>query len=115
MRILAVTFSVALAALGTTQTLAAETDALKPGKELAFSPDKGNCLACHVMDDAETGGDLGPPLLYMSARYPDLNSLIELIADARRNNPDSAMPPYGTHRILDSREIKAIAEYVHSL
>jgi len=99
----------------TTQAAQDEDGQPALGKQLAFSPDKGNCIACHVMDDAENGGNLGPPLLYMSARYPDVDRLADVITDARKDNPGSVMPPYGPHRILDAGEIRAIAEYVHSL
>lgn len=113
LRTLGLTLGLALFLLESAQ--AEGTDTLAQGKQLAFAADKGNCLACHVMDDAETGGNLGPPLLYMSARYPELDTLVEFISDARTENPDSAMPPYGAHHILNHRELQAIAEYVHSL
>ena len=44
------------------------------GKEIAFNNKKGNCLACHGMPtvpDAQSTGLYGPPLIAMSARYPD--------------------------------------------
>src|SRR4030042_2459779 len=44
------------------------------GKDLAFDRKKGNCLACHAMPtqpDAVSAGQYGPPLIAMSARFPD--------------------------------------------
>ena len=94
---------------------AADGDAVSAGKRLAFNPAKGNCLACHIMGDGEAGGDLGPPLLYMQERFPDRKVLADLISDPRVQNPDTIMPPYGAHGILNKDEIKAITDYVSSL
>ena len=33
------------------------------GKKLAFDRKKGNCLACHMIDDGELAGNSGPPLI----------------------------------------------------
>src|SRR5688572_12590068 len=90
-------------------------DAMPRGKQLAFDADKGNCLACHLLDDGHAGGDLGPPLLYMQGRYADLQALKNVISDARTQNPDTAMPPYGPHGILSAEEIEAVAAYIYSL
>ena len=86
-----------------------------PGKKLAFDADKGNCLACHIIEDGQNGGDIGPPLLYMQARFPDITALQAVISDARTQNIETAMPPYGPHGLLTEPEIKAIAEYLHTL
>jgi len=50
---------------------AAEDDAVVQGKTLATERGKGNCLACHMFDDGELPGTLGPPLLAMKLRFPD--------------------------------------------
>ncbi len=58
----------------TGSALAAEAVKEPTGKELAFNNRKGNCLACHAMPtvpDAESAGLYGPPLIAMSARFPD--------------------------------------------
>ena len=55
------------------------------GKDLAFDRRKGNCLACHAMPtlpDAESPGQFGPPLIAMSARFPDKARMRAQIWDA---------------------------------
>ncbi len=85
------------------------------GKKLAFDRKKGNCLACHMMDDGESPGNVAPPLLAMKARFPDKDKLKQQIWDARKANPLSMMPPFGPHKILSEEEISQIVEYVHTL
>ena len=41
--------------------------------------------------------------------------LREIIEDPTRANPDTVMPPFGRHRILDPTEINRIVEYLHAL
>jgi sulfur-oxidizing protein SoxX len=89
-----------------------------PGKRLAFEPTKGNCLACHAMPtlpDAVQPGNSGPPLIAMSARFPNVADLRAKIWDATASKPDSFMPPFGKHRILDATEINQIVEFIHGL
>jgi L-cysteine S-thiosulfotransferase len=102
-----------LAALMTVSAQGA--DPVQRGKQLAFNTEKGNCLACHLLDDGQTGGDLGPPILYMQGRFADKSELRNVISDARAQNPDTVMPPYGPHGILSPEEIEAVTEYIYSL
>ena len=88
---------------------------VKEGKKLAFSRKKGNCLACHAMDDGTLAGNGGPPLIAMKARFPDVEVLKSQISDATTRNPNSIMPPFGRHGILSKGEINKIAAYVHTL
>lgn len=88
---------------------------VKEGKKLAFSRKKGNCLACHSMDDGTLAGNGGPPLVAMKARFPDVEVLKAQISDATERNPNSIMPPFGRHGILSKGEINKIAAYVHTL
>ena len=85
------------------------------GKKLAFDSRKGNCLACHMMDDGTMPGNIGPPLIAMQARFPDQAALRALIYDARAKNPTTFMPPFGPHEIISESEIDQITEYVWSL
>jgi sulfur-oxidizing protein SoxX len=97
---------------------AAEEKKMTPveqGKQIAFDRKKGNCLACHQMDDGALPGNLGPPLISMKARYPDKAKLREQIADPTKTNANSAMPPFGKHNILTADEIDKIVEYVYTL
>ena len=121
-RILPFVKSVSLVALlasllfGVAPSIAGDSpEMVKEGKQLAFSRKKGNCLACHSMDDGTLAGNGGPPLIAMKARFPDLSVLKAQIWDATKSNPNSIMPPFGRHGILSKGEIDKIAAYVHTL
>ena len=88
------------------------------GQDLAFNNRKGNCLACHSVPGdpkAVTIANIGPPLIAMKSRIPDKNKLREQIWDATKLNPDSAMPPFGKHKILSEQELDKIVDYVYGL
>ena len=88
------------------------------GKDLAFDRKKGNCLACHAMPtqpDAESAGMYGPPLIAMSARYPDKAKMRAQIWDATVANPSTTMIPFGKHGVLSEKEIDKIADFVYGL
>lgn len=97
---------------------AAEPAKAHPGMLLAFNVGKGNCLACHGMptvEAAEQPGNSGPPLIAMSARFPDKAVLRARIWDATAANPDSLMPPFGKHKVLTEQEIDQILEFIYEL
>ena len=85
------------------------------GKTLAMERSKGNCLACHAMDDGELPGNLGPPLLAMKLRFPDRQALVTQVCDATIRNPDSRMPPFCRHGILTEQEVRLIVDYLYTL
>ena len=88
------------------------------GKELAFNNRKGNCLACHTMPtvpDALSGGMYGPPLIAMSARFPDKAKMRAQIWDATSMNPSSSMIPFGKHGVLTEQEIDKVTDFVYGL
>ncbi|MGK2953640.1 MAG: sulfur oxidation c-type cytochrome SoxX [Thiobacillus sp.] len=88
------------------------------GKELAFNNRKGNCLACHGMPtvpDAESTGLYGPPLIAMSARFPDKAKLRAQIWDATALNPSSTMIPFGKHGVLTEAEIDKVTDFIYGL
>lgn len=85
------------------------------GKAVAFGRTKGNCVTCHVMDDGESPGNLGPPLIAMKARYPDKAKLRAQIWDPTAANPESAMIPFGKHKVLTEEEIDYLVDYIWSL
>lgn len=95
--------------------LAAEDDRIAVGKEMTFDRAKGNCLACHRIDDGELPGTLGPPLLAMKLRFPDREALKQQICDAAIRQPDSRMPPFCRHGILTEREVDLIVDYLYTL
>ncbi|MGB2023603.1 MAG: sulfur oxidation c-type cytochrome SoxX [Litorivicinaceae bacterium] len=90
-------------------------DAVKQGKEVAWSRKKGNCLTCHMMDGGQQTGNSGPPLMSMKARYPDKAALREQIWDPTKRNPLTNMPPFGRNKILTEAEIDQVVEYLYSL
>ncbi len=94
---------------------AADEASIAEGKKLAFDRKKGNCLACHMMDDGNLPGNIGPPLIAMKQRFPSKADLRQQISDARLRNPSTIMPPFGAHGILSGDEIDKITDYVHSL
>ena len=95
--------------------LALSEDALEQGKKLAIERGKGNCLACHSIEDGQLPGNLGPPLLAMKARFPDRERLRLQIHDASSSNRHSRMPPFGRHQILTAEEIELIMDYLYAL
>jgi sulfur-oxidizing protein SoxX len=65
------------------------------GREAAFSRERGNCIACHVIPSAEKTlhGDLGPSLKGVGDRLGDGQMRLRLV-DSRQLNPRSIMPSY---------------------
>ena len=86
---------------------------LEEGKEIASNRAKGNCLACHTMGGGESPGNIGPPLMGMK-RF-SREKLREQIGDPTKRNPNSSMPPYGKHKILNDDELDKVTDYVHTL
>ena len=88
---------------------------LAKGKELAFNRKKGNCLACHQIAGGKLAGNIGPPLIAMKARFPDYDKLRAQINDARKNNPNTIMIPFGPHAVMSSGEIDLVTKFIHTL
>ena len=101
------------------------------GIELIRDSTKGNCSICHLIpgigvpEDAQ--GNIGPGLEGVGERLSP-EELTDRIVDARRFNPETLMPPYGTveglvdvdrryegRPILTEDEIAAIVTYLSSL
>jgi len=97
------------------QASAVDATAIEKGKAVAVDRKKGNCLACHAMDDGTLPGNIGPPLVAMKARYPDKAKLRAQIWDATVINPNSIMPPFGRHRMLSEEQIDQITDYIYTL
>ena len=45
----------------------------------------------------------------------DRARLRELLEDPMRANPDTVMPPYGRHRLLEASEIERVIDFLHAL
>lgn len=86
--------------------------------DLYVRADKGACIACHALPEGAgpaTRGDLGPALTGARARELGRTRLREVLQDPAAAKPDTLMPPYGRHRILDRAEIDALVEFLHAL
>ena len=90
-------------------------DRIAKGKQLAFDRRKGNCLACHMVEDGTLPGNAAPPLLAMKARFPDRQKLFDQVWDSRTRNMNTLMPPFGSHGILSKEEIELIVDYIYTL
>ncbi|HEB57472.1 MAG TPA: sulfur oxidation c-type cytochrome SoxX [Gammaproteobacteria bacterium] len=103
--------------LGLAPTIANADEAadIEKGKELAFNRKKGNCLACHQIEGGSLAGNIGPPLVAMKARFPDFDKLRSQIYDARKNNPNTIMIPFGPHKVLTDKEIDLVAKFIYTL
>lgn len=91
-----------------------EMTLIEKGQELAYDRKKGNCLACHMIPGGDMAGTIGPPLIAMKARFTE-EALKAQIEEPRTKNPNSMMPPFKAHGVLNGEEIDAIVAYVHSL
>ncbi len=96
------------------------SDELK-GWCLAINRKEGNCLACHTIvtdqwpEGFGEGGNTGPPLVAMQARFPDRDKLTAQIYDSTTKNPNSLMPPFGAHGILSDEQIDKIVTFLMTL
>ncbi|VDC19839.1 sulfur oxidation c-type cytochrome SoxX [Pseudogemmobacter humi] len=98
------------------------------GAELIRDSAKGNCSICHVIPGIglpeEAQGDIGPSLAGVGGRLTEAELRARII-DARKFNPQTVMPPYGTNEgmtdvnpryrgkpILTEGEIHAIAGWL---
>ncbi|HWR75584.1 MAG TPA: sulfur oxidation c-type cytochrome SoxX [Thiobacillus sp.] len=107
-----------LAQATATPAAAAAPQKEETGKDIAFNNRKGNCLACHGMPtvpDAQATGLYGPPLIAMSARFPNKAQLRARIWDATAFNPSSSMIPFGKHGVLTEAEIDKVTDFVYGL
>ena len=95
--------------------VAASGSAVEQGKALAFDRAKGNCLACHQIDDGELPGNLGPPLLAMKLRFPDRDDLKHQVCDATIRFENTRMPPFCRYGILTEAEVDLIVDYLYTL
>ncbi len=84
-------------------------------KTLLFSRNKGNCLACHVIEDGELAGNIGPELKNLSQKFDTKTQLRDFIWNASVFNPKTAMPPFGKNKILTMEEIDLIVNYLWKL
>lgn len=76
----------------------------------------GNCSACHAIPADKSGkpaGNMGPPMIGMKERFPDIAKLKAAIADQKAFSPDTMMPPFGRNKILTPEQIDVLAQYIY--
>lgn len=110
-----VLFTFAVTGCTTAQIEQATPKTDPPGKHIAFARDKGNCLACHEIEDGEFPGNIGPPLKDLAQRFKTKQTLRAQIWDATKLNPQTSMPPFGRNRILTDSEIDQVVDYLWTL
>ena len=89
-----------------------------PALELFVRADKGNCIACHQLlpgAGPATRADVGPRLEGTRMRALGKNAVRQALVDPTRANPDTVMPPFGRHRLLDAAEIDRLVDFLVSL
>jgi sulfur-oxidizing protein SoxX len=105
-------FPLAPLALASTVALAAGPP---PALELFVRADKGNCIACHQLPQGagpQTRADVGPRLEGARMRTLGKAALRQTLADQTLANPDTVMPPFGRHRLLDAAEIDRVVDFL---
>jgi sulfur-oxidizing protein SoxX len=88
------------------------------GRDLFTRPDKGNCIACHQVPEGSgpaVRADVGPRLDAARLKGWDRKRLRGILDDPTLANPDSVMPPYGRHHLLEAREIERVIDFLHAL
>src|SRR5207245_5853691 len=78
----------------------------------------GSCLACHVVGpagNADLPGNVGPDLSEIGNAGRDDEWLFNYVYDARVYNPETLMPPWGTHGIFSEQEIGHIVAFLKTL
>jgi sulfur-oxidizing protein SoxX len=88
------------------------------GLELFVRPDKGYCIACHALPESAgpvTRSNVGPALTGSRMRELGNSALHDLLRDPTQANPETLMPPFGRHRILEEREIDRVTEFLLAL
>ena len=79
----------------------------------------GNCVACHNIEGAKGGGNIGPDLSHYKAYYVDSGArtpawVFQKIADARIDNADTTMTVNLTTGLFTEQEICEITSYIVS-
>ena len=88
----------------------AQTAAGKPsGYELMTDKQYGNCIACHDMPGVQgMVSNFAPSLKGVGQKF-SAQELTQWVVDARRFNPDTLMPPFGsTHELKLVRPARVI-------
>ena len=101
--------------------VAKDGDTIIKGWCTAITRNTGNCLACHQAmvnpwpEGFPVGGNIGPPLVAMAARFPNRDDLRAQVWDATATNPNSSMPPFGRHKLISEEDIDNIVDWLLSI
>ncbi|HMF22322.1 MAG TPA: sulfur oxidation c-type cytochrome SoxA [Pseudolabrys sp.] len=89
------------------------------GAGLAADRDRGgSCLACHVMGPAggaNLPGNVAPDLSEIGSAGREDEWLFNYIYDARVYNPETVMPPWGSHGFFSDQEINDMVAFLKTL
>lgn len=107
--VLLVSLCVLLTTLPTKISAQAQETNIQRGFRVMADQRLGNCMACHSVPDAQgkksgIQSTFAPPLDGVASRY-DAKTLRLWVADARRINPDTMMPPFAANGILNAAQI----------
>lgn len=91
------------------------TDPVIQGGCLVIDRSKGNCMACHAIAGTTLDGNIGPALRDVKHMVPNKQWLFNQISDPEKNNPNTAMPPFGKDRILTKQEIQKVVDFLWTL
>jgi len=91
----------------------------KDGKMVKKPKQYGNCVACHNIEGAKGGGNIGPNLTGYKATFIDTKArdyafVYQKIADPRVDNKNTHMTVNLTTKLFNEREICDIASYIVS-
>ncbi|MFZ1207961.1 MAG: sulfur oxidation c-type cytochrome SoxA [Pseudolabrys sp.] len=91
----------------------------KKGAEMVADRNRGgSCLACHVIGPAggaNLPGNVAPDLSEIGNAGREDEWLFNYIYDARVYNPDTVMPPWGSHGFFDDQEINDMVAFLKTL
>lgn len=93
-------------------------DAAKGAKLVADRARGGSCLACHIMGqagNADQPGNVAPDLSEIGNAGREDEWLFNYVYDARVYNPETVMPPWGTHGFYTEEEINDIVAFLKTL
>ena len=91
----------------------------KDGKVKKKAKQYGNCVACHNIEGAKGGGNIGPDLtnykaVFVDTKVRDANFVYQKIADPRIDNKTTHMTVNLTTKLFTESEICDLTAYVMS-
>ena len=92
----------------------------KDGKAKKKAKQYGNCVACHNIEGAKGGGNIGPDLtgykaMFIDTKVRDNQFVYQKIADPRIDNSNTHMTVNLTTKLFNEQEICDLSSYVVSV